>query len=46
MSVLSASEEHAFRSQSRAVTQGFIPETSPGHLSQISPPIAVMGRYG
>lgn len=37
ISVLSASGEHPFRSQSRPVTQGFIPETPPGCLSQISP---------
>lgn len=35
--MLSALGEHPFRSQSTAVTQGFIPKTSPGHLSQISP---------
>ena len=36
ISVLSALGEHPFRSQRRAVTQGFIPETGPGFLSQIS----------
>lgn len=35
ISMLSAWEENSFRCQSRAVTQGFIPETSPGRLSQI-----------
>lgn len=35
--MLSSSGEHAFRSQSRAVTQRFIPGTAPGCLSQIPP---------
>lgn len=46
ISMLSAWEEKPFRSQSRAVTQGFIPETSPGRLSQICPQRCSDGLLG